>query len=141
MKNNNNTTQPMVTEQHQQFNQELYMQPLFPGTHLYGPVFPQQSQIHVNDSVEGEPIERRVERIMNNNEPITDGAPLIYTDRKDGVDPAHNIRTDRWDLALDMTDSITKQAIAKRTEFHAPKPEPTDPAPTGAPTDPPGPAK
>lgn len=70
---------------------------------------------------------------MNNNEPITDGAPLIYTDRKDGVDPAHNIRTDRWDLALDMTDSITKQAIAKRTEFHTPKQQEQTPGDPGTP--------
>jgi len=75
------------------------------------------SNIQINESVDGEPIERRVERIMNNKEPISDGAPLIYTERKDGVDPLHNIRTDRFDLALESTDKITQMALAKRAEF------------------------
>ena len=42
---------------------------------------------------EGEYIEEKVRRITENNEPIEDGAPIIYTERKDGVNPAYNIRT------------------------------------------------
>ena len=38
---------------------------------MYGHIFPNNTQIKVNESVEGESIERRVERILNNNEPIT----------------------------------------------------------------------
>ena len=37
---------------------------------------------------EGEYIEEKVRRITENNEPIEDGAPIIYTERKDGVNPA-----------------------------------------------------
>ena len=33
----------------------------------------------------GESIENKVRRITENNEPITDGAPIIYTNRDDGV--------------------------------------------------------
>lgn len=51
---------------------------------------------------------------MNNNEPISDGAPIIYTDRKDGVDPLHNIRTDRFELAIEATQHITQNGLAKR---------------------------
>ena len=47
----------------------------------------------------GESIENKVRRITENNEPITDGAPIIYTNREDGVLPSYNIRTDRWDVA------------------------------------------
>ena len=43
---------------------------------------------------DGESIENKVCRITENNEPITDGAPIIYTNREDGVLPAYNIRTD-----------------------------------------------
>ena len=39
----------------------------------------------------GESIETKVKRITENNEPITDGAPIIYTNRDDGVLPACNI--------------------------------------------------
>jgi hypothetical protein len=42
---------------------------------------------------DGESIEDKVRRITENNEPITDGAPIIYTNREDGVLPAYNIRT------------------------------------------------
>ena len=48
---------------------------------------------------DGESIETKVQRITENNEPITDGAPIIYTNREDGVLAAYNIRTDRWDIA------------------------------------------
>lgn len=77
-----------------------------------------QTQLKINESQEGECIERKIERILNNNEPITDAAPKIYTERRDGVDPLHNIRTDRFDLALDSTDTIAKSHLAKREEFH-----------------------
>ena len=50
---------------------------------------------------EGETIEAKVNRIVNNGEPITDGTPIIYTERKDGVLPEYDIRTDRWDIAID----------------------------------------
>ena len=43
---------------------------------------------------EREYIEEKVRRITENGEPIKDGAPIIYTERKDGVNPAFNIRTD-----------------------------------------------
>lgn len=65
---------------------------------------------------EGEFIETKVERIMANKEPITDGAKIIYTERKDGVLPEHNIRTDRFDMALDMTDTIAATKAAERAE-------------------------
>ena len=45
------------------------------------------------DTTEGEYIERKVERIVHNNEPITDGSPEIFTPLKDGVIPAYNPRT------------------------------------------------
>ncbi len=41
-----------------------------------------KTSIRCNDSTQGETIEQKIERIVNNKEPITDGAPLIYTDEK-----------------------------------------------------------
>ena len=83
----------------------------------------------VNDSYEGERIEQKIQRIMTNNEPITDGAPLVWTDRKDGVQPAYNIRTDRFDIAIDAMDKVTAAHQAKRKEradLKVVKDEPTD---------------
>lgn len=74
----------------------------------------QTTTLEVNDSTEGETIEEKMERVINNNEPIEDGAPIIYTERKDGVQAEYNIRTDRFDLAVDATDIISRDKIAKR---------------------------
>lgn len=63
---------------------------------------------------EGESIEQKVSRILNNKEPITDGAPITYTARKDGVNPQYDIRTDRWELAVDAMDNVQKAFIARR---------------------------
>ncbi|WVR22133.1 MAG: hypothetical protein [Malazfec virus 4] len=73
-----------------------------------------QTSINVNESYEGETLEQKIERIVHNNEPIKDGAPLIYTERKDGVRPEYDIRTDRWDLAIDAMDKVAAANIAKR---------------------------
>lgn len=52
--------------------------------------------------------------MVNNKEPIKDNAPLIYTDRADGVLPEMNIRTDRFDYALDELDAKARNHTAKR---------------------------
>lgn len=58
--------------------------------------------------VEGERIELKIDRMTQNNEPIGDSAPLIYTARKDGVIAAYDIRTDKWDIALDAMEKVNK---------------------------------
>lgn len=73
-----------------------------------------RSTIGVNTSIEGETIEQKIERIVNNKEPITDGAPPIYTERKDGVIPAYNVRTDRFELAVEAMDIVDKGNKARR---------------------------
>ncbi len=70
--------------------------------------------LKVNKSTEGETIEQKVERILDNKEPIKDGAPLVYTERKDGVQAGYNIRTDRWEVAVDAMDKVAKAVTAKR---------------------------
>lgn len=67
---------------------------------------------HVEE-IEGETIEQKVRRIEDNNEPISDGAPLIYTERDKGVVAGYNIRTDKWDIALMAMDAVAKANIAK----------------------------
>lgn len=67
-----------------------------------------------NTDYVGETIEQKINRIVNNKEPIKDGAPIIYTDRKDGVQPQYDIRTDRWEIAADAMDKVSKSHLAKR---------------------------
>jgi hypothetical protein len=73
-----------------------------------------RSYIGSCDIVESETIEQKMERILHNGEPITDGAPEIYTERKDGVGAAYDIRTDRWELAAESMDIVQANLQAKR---------------------------
>lgn len=68
------------------------------------------------EKLEGEPIETKIERIVNNKEPIRDGAPEIFTERRDGVIAGYNIRTDRWEVATDAHIAIERAKVAKREE-------------------------
>jgi hypothetical protein len=73
-----------------------------------------KSYLESSNTTEGETIESKIERIVNNNAPITDGAPTIYTERKSGVVAAYNIRTDRWEVAAEAMDLVEKDRTAKR---------------------------
>lgn len=75
-----------------------------------------RTSMRVNNSTEGETLEMKIERIVNNKEPISDGAPIIYTERKDGVQPGYDIRTDRFDVAIEAMDKVTKTHRGKREE-------------------------
>lgn len=63
---------------------------------------------------EGELIEEKVARLTQEKSPINDGAPIIYTERKDGVLPAYDIRTDRWEIAQEAMEINQKAVSAKR---------------------------
>lgn len=64
--------------------------------------------------LEGETIEEKCRRLIETKEPITDGAPILYTERKDGVLPAYDIRTDRWEIAQEAMAKNLKAIDAKR---------------------------
>ena len=65
---------------------------------------------------EGEKLENKVSRILENNEPISDGVQLSYTKRSDGVKPELDIRTDKWDLALDKMQYVNESKKNKIKE-------------------------
>lgn len=62
---------------------------------------------------QGEPIERKCARLTENNEPITDGAPVMYFPKKEGVRPETNIRTDKWEIAQEAMNRVNREKIAK----------------------------
>lgn len=76
-----------------------------------------KSLISLKVTREGESIENKVIRLIQNKEPIKDGAPIIFTDRKEGVKPEYNIKTDRFELAIDAMDKAHKSTIAKRDQI------------------------
>ena len=73
------------------------------------------------ETFEGESIEEKVQKLIENNEPITDGAPIIYTEKKDGVLPQYDIRTDKWDIAQSAMDLANASKIAKSKGMKKPE--------------------
>ena len=82
----------------------------------YAPKGHKPTSIQINTSVEGETLEQKFQRMLQSKEPIKDGAPIIFTDKKDGVLPAYNIRTDRFEVAVEGMDKVYKMNAAKRDE-------------------------
>lgn len=77
---------------------------------------PTETCIRCNESMVGEILEQKLRRILDSGEPISDGGnmPIIHTERKDGVLPEYDIRTDKWDIALDGMDKVHKAKEAQR---------------------------
>lgn len=68
-----------------------------------------------NLTYQAEPREVKLRKIINgeSNE-MEDGVfPTIYTEKKDGVQPEFDIRTDRFEVAIDAMDKIN-QSIAQQ---------------------------
>jgi hypothetical protein len=109
---------------------------------MYKTHIPSNSSIGSVPKLDGETIENKIKRIMSNDESISDGAPLIYTDKKDGIQAAYNIRTDRWEIATEAMHLVhTSQKdqlsnIAKSSDKGLPqddkKPTGTDGSDTGS---------
>jgi hypothetical protein len=87
----------------------------------------------------GETLIKKIQRILDENEPLTDGAPMIYTPKQEGVRDDCNIRTDKWTLAMNAMDKVnnyklneylkkgepeTTKAAENQTEKGATEPEP-----------------
>ena len=70
----------------------------------------------VNESYEAETLEQKIEKIMSSKEPIDETAPIIYTERKKGVQPEYNIRTDRFEIALEAMDKVSSSHKAQRED-------------------------
>ena len=72
------------------------------------PIFA-KTRMQRNTSVQGETIEQKIERIISNKEPIKDGAPLIYTERKQGVKAKAKIK--------ELTQAKVKQQVLEVLEM------------------------
>lgn len=66
---------------------------------------------------EGESLEREIERLTTEKTPIESVSPPIYTENKEGVLPQYDIRTDRWDIAMEAMDSVAASYRAKRDDY------------------------
>lgn len=69
----------------------------------------ERTKMRINDSTIGESIEEKMRRLLRDKEPIKDLAPQVYTERKDGVRPEYDIRTDKWEVATEARDKIAEE--------------------------------
>lgn len=65
----------------------------------------------------GETLELQIKRIKETNQPIEAGAPTIFTARKDGVIPEYDIRSDKWDRALENMEQVSRNRQEQRAEW------------------------
>lgn len=65
-----------------------------------------------NLTYEAEPREVKLRKIISGEaNTMEDGVfPTIYTEKKDGVQPEYDIRTDRFEVAIDAIDKINQIA-------------------------------
>ena len=82
-----------------------------------GKIFKPQIKFGFLETYSGETIETKVERVTANNEPITDGAEIVYTEKKNGVMPEYNVRTDKWEIAQKAMDSVHASKIAQSKSY------------------------
>lgn len=67
-----------------------------------------ETRLIINQSVEGICMEENVRSIVEGKTGITQQFEPIYTDRRDGVMPQYDIRTDRFEIAREAKDKINK---------------------------------
>lgn len=68
-----------------------------------------------NLTYEAEPREVKLRKIINGESSnMEDGVfPTIYTEKKDGVLPEYDIRTDRFEVAIEAIDKINKSVASQ----------------------------
>lgn len=77
-----------------------------------------RSSIEINESYEAEPLVYVLQKATaGGKDPTEQGSvPIIYTEKKDGVLPGYDIRTDRFEVAREALEKIAKSKLAKRSE-------------------------
>lgn len=68
-----------------------------------------------NLTYEAEPREVKLRKIISGEASnMEDGVfPIIYTEKKDGVQPEYDIRTDRFEIAIDAIDKINQSTATQ----------------------------
>ena len=61
-----------------------------------------------NVSTVGETIEDEVYKMVYEKNIPSAQKSIIFQEKKEGVQPAYNVRTDKFDIALDAIDAVTK---------------------------------
>lgn len=85
----------------------------------------------------GETLIKKCQRILDEGEPLTDGAPMIYTPKQAGVKPECNVRTDKWEIAMEAMDRVNNYKLTEYLkEGTAEEPKKSDKQTEGKTTEP-----
>lgn len=68
----------------------------------------------VNNTYEGKSIEQEIAERMEGNNIELGGKALLYTEKKDGVLPETDIRSDKFELAMIAKDKVERMRIVKK---------------------------
>ena len=74
--------------------------------------------IERNESIEGETLEMQIQRMINNGEVLGEEKEMIYTKPSEGVVYGTDIRGDKQEKAIEMTEKVAqylKQSIGSST--------------------------
>lgn len=82
-----------------------------------------KTSLRVNQAFAGESIEKSIARMINNGEQWEANTILerVYTERKDGVLPETNIRSDAFEMAIQAVNQKIENHIKERTKRHFPE--------------------
>lgn len=76
--------------------------------------------VEIGDTTEnqfrGESLEDKIRKVVETKQPIEAISPMIYTERKAGVQPEYDIRADKWDIAQQAMQTVTEAHRTKRQE-------------------------
>lgn len=90
--------------------------------------------LEINSSYEAETLAEKLRRMTEQKEPIKEEVEIIYTNKKDGVEPGYDIRTDRFEVARIAAEKLGKAEATKALkseELEAPKSVEAEPEKVG----------
>lgn len=80
------------------------------------PIYTYKPTLSVDATYEAEGLEVKLRRITETNEPLAGDIPIVYTRKTDGVLPAYDIRTDRFEVAREAMSKVQESEMAKEAQ-------------------------
>lgn len=72
------------------------------------------TSIERNESIEGETLEMQIQRMINNGEVLGEEKEMIYTKPSEGVVYGTDIRGDKQEKAIEMTEKVAADVMRRR---------------------------
>lgn len=92
---------------------------------VYKRIVKEHRLLKVNKTYQAESMMMKIRRMLANKEPINEEVETAFTNKKDGVLPAYDIRTDRWEIAQEAAGKMYEadlQEYLKSQKQADPKP-------------------